>query len=85
VSGYYAAGSRPPSARSVADAVLCAQIADVHAASYDVYGVRKMHIALGRGGVTIGRDLAPYNRLAITCRQSHVSYSPLSHGGKKAM
>jgi putative transposase len=56
VSGYYAAKSRPPSARTVADAVLCGQIAAVHAANYGVYGVRKMHAAMRRDGVQIGRD-----------------------------
>jgi putative transposase len=56
VSGYYAAKSRPPSARTVADAALCGQIAEVHAANYGVYGVRKMHAALRRDGVQAGRD-----------------------------
>jgi putative transposase len=56
VSGYYAAKTRPPSARSLADAALGEQIAEVHAANYGVYGVRKMHTALGRAGVQIGRD-----------------------------
>jgi transposase InsO family protein len=56
VSGYYAAKTRPPSARAVADAALCEQISAVHAANYSVYGVRKMHDALRRAGVNIGRD-----------------------------
>jgi putative transposase len=56
VSGYYAAKTRPPSARAVADAVLCEQITATHAANYSVYGVRKMHTALHRGGVAVGRD-----------------------------
>jgi putative transposase len=56
VSGYYAAKTRPPSARSLVDAALGEQIAEVHAANYGVYGVRKMHTALGRAGVQIGRD-----------------------------
>ena len=56
VSGYYAAKTRPPSARSIADAALCEQIAAVHQANYSVYGVRKMHDALHRAGVPIGRD-----------------------------
>jgi putative transposase len=64
VSGYYAAKKRPPSARAVADAALCQQISAVHAANYDVYGVRKMHDALHRAGVPIGRD-----RLARLMRQ----------------
>ena len=56
VSGYYAAKTRPPSARAIADAALCEQIAAVHEANYGVYGVRKMHTALRRAGVEIGRD-----------------------------
>ena len=56
VSGYYAAKTRPPSARSVADAALCEQVSAVHEANYSVYGVRKMHDALRRAGVPIGRD-----------------------------
>jgi transposase InsO family protein len=56
VSDYYAAKTRPPSARALADAALGEQIRQIHAANYDVYGVRKMHTALGRAGVTLGRD-----------------------------
>jgi putative transposase len=56
VSGYYAAKTRSPSARQVADAALCERISAVHAANYSVYGVRKMHDALRRAGVPIGRD-----------------------------
>jgi transposase InsO family protein len=64
VSGYYATKSRPPSARAVADAKMCEQITAVHEANYGVYGVRKMHAALRRDGVSIGRD-----RLARLMRQ----------------
>jgi putative transposase len=56
VSGYYAAKIRPPSARAVADAALAEQIRTVHAANYGVYGVRKMHAALRREDVQVGRD-----------------------------
>jgi putative transposase len=56
VSGYYAAKARPPSARSLADAVLGERIRAVHAANYGVYGVRKVHAALARDGLAIGRD-----------------------------
>ncbi len=41
-STYYAAKSRPPSARSVADAELGEVIAAEHEANYGVYGARKM-------------------------------------------
>lgn len=56
VSGYYAAKTRPPSARSVADAVLGERIRRLHEVNYGVYGVRKVHAALRRDGVTVGRD-----------------------------
>ena len=56
VSGYYAAKTRPPSARQVADKAWCEQIRAVHEANYSVYGVRKMHDALQRAGAEIGRD-----------------------------
>jgi putative transposase len=53
---FYAAKSRPPSARAVRDEQLTTQIARLHAANYSVYGVRKMHAALRREGVQVGRD-----------------------------
>lgn len=56
VSGYYAAKTRPPSARAVADAALSEQIRQVHQDNYGVYGVRKMNTALHRAGLEIGRD-----------------------------
>jgi putative transposase len=56
VSGYYVAKGRPPSARAVRDAALCERIALLHKENYGVYGVRKMHAALRRDGVEVGRD-----------------------------
>jgi putative transposase len=53
---YYAAKTRPASARAVRDAELKPRIAKVHAANYGVYGARKMHAVLRRGGIDIGRD-----------------------------
>ena len=50
-STYYAAKSRPPSARSVADAVLDERIVATHASNFGVYGVRKMWKSLNREGV----------------------------------
>jgi putative transposase len=49
-STYYAAKTRPASARSVRDAALSAQIRLVHEANYGVYGVRKVHAQLRRDG-----------------------------------
>ena len=53
---YYAAKTRPPSARAVRDAQLKRAIAGVHAGNYGVYGVRKVHAELRRVGVEVGRD-----------------------------
>jgi putative transposase len=54
---YYAARSRPPSARAVRDEALKAVIGAVHQDNYGVYGVRKMQAALRREkGLVVGRD-----------------------------
>ena len=57
-SSYYAAKSRPPSARAIRDQALKVDIARVHAANFGVYGVRKLWWALRRQGTQIGRDHA---------------------------
>ena len=55
-STYYAACSRPPSARAVNDEVLKAAILETHKENYGVYGARKVWIALRRKGIDVGRD-----------------------------
>lgn len=55
-SSYYAARSRPASARAVRDALVGADIGRIHRANYAVYGARKVWHALRREGVAIGRD-----------------------------
>jgi putative transposase len=57
-SSYYAAKSRPPSARAIADEALKVDISRLHAANFGVYGVRKLWWALQRQGTRIGRDHA---------------------------
>ena len=57
-SSYYAAKSRPPSARAIRDQALKVDITRVHAANFGVYGVRKLWRALRRQGTLIGRDHA---------------------------
>ena len=47
-SSYYAAKTRPPSARSLADEQHRVVIRKVHKDNYGVYGVRKMHAELNR-------------------------------------
>ncbi|GAA2017191.1 hypothetical protein GCM10009719_30130 [Nocardioides kribbensis] len=54
-STYYAAKSRPPSARAVADEQRLALMRRVHEENYGVYGVRKMHAELNRRGHRIAR------------------------------
>lgn len=54
-STYYAAKTRPPSARAVADAALSEVITVEHAANYGVYGARKMWKHLHRAGHMVAR------------------------------
>lgn len=54
--GYYAAKSRPASARQLRDEQLKTELARLHAENYGVYGIRKMHAELRRAGHDVGRD-----------------------------
>ncbi|WP_183093191.1 IS3 family transposase, partial [Nocardioides stalactiti] len=54
-SSYYAAKTRPPSPRAVADQQRLEMIRRVHVDNYGVYGVRKMHAELNRRGHRIAR------------------------------
>ncbi len=54
-STYYAAKTRPPSARTIRDAELVENIKVAHEANLGVYGARKIHAELGREGVTVAR------------------------------
>jgi putative transposase len=54
-STYYARKHRPLSARATSDAALLAQIRQVHAANYGVYGARRIWKQLGRLGVQVAR------------------------------
>jgi len=55
-STYYAATSRPPSAREVRDDQLKPEIERVHKENFDVYGVEKMWKQLRRESIAVGRD-----------------------------
>jgi putative transposase len=55
-STYYAARSRPPSARALRDAELLDEIVRVHRANFGVYGVEKLWRQLLREGIDVGRD-----------------------------
>ena len=54
-SGYYAAKSRPLSARALRDAELVEDIKVAHRANLGVYGARKIHAELNREGVPVAR------------------------------
>jgi len=54
-STYYAARSRPESARVVRDRELTGKIERVHEANYGVYGARKVWAELNRQGAEIAR------------------------------
>jgi putative transposase len=55
-STYYAARSRPPSARSRRDALLMPILLALWVANYRVYGARKLWKAARRAGHDVGRD-----------------------------
>ena len=54
-STYYAARTRPPSARARADEVTLAKIRQVHASNYGVYGARKTWRCLARADYRVAR------------------------------
>jgi len=55
-STYYAALSRPPSARQLRDRSLKVEIARVHKENFDVYGTEKVWKQLRREDIEVGRD-----------------------------
>ena len=55
-STYYAAKSRPPSARAMRDAVMIPILVALWTANYRVYGAHKLWKAARRAGHDIGRD-----------------------------
>jgi putative transposase len=55
-STYYAATSRPPSARAVSDAQLTPEILRVWKEHFEVYGAEKIWRQLRREGFEVGRD-----------------------------
>lgn len=55
-STYYAAKTRPPSARQQSDESLLEDVKRIHGDNYNAYGVRKLWHALRREGTPVGRD-----------------------------
>ena len=54
-SGYYASANRPPSARSKADGELAEEIVAAHRRSRRRYGSPRVHRALRKKGICVGR------------------------------
>ena len=54
-STYYAAKTRPPSARAVRDAALVPLLREAHKLNLGVYGARKLHAELNREGTRVAR------------------------------
>lgn len=55
-SAYYERATGRRSARAVADEQLVTVIRRVHEENFEAYGYRKLHIALRRRGIEVGRD-----------------------------
>ena len=55
-STYWSAKTRPPSARSLSDAILAPLLVALFVANYSVYGRRKLTKAARRAGIDVGRD-----------------------------
>jgi putative transposase len=55
-STYYAAKTRPPSARALCDQELKAEVGRVHQDNFGVYGMEKVWRQLNREGIPVGRD-----------------------------
>jgi putative transposase len=71
-SGYYAAASRPPSARSIRHAWLTDLIVQIHAASRSTYGAPRVHAELRLGrGITVG-----HNAVAMLMRRAGLQGMP---------
>jgi putative transposase len=75
-SSYYAARSRPPSARAIADGELKTRISEIHRENFAVYGARKVWRVLHREGEPVGRDrvarLMSSLGLAGAVRERHI-------------
>jgi putative transposase len=66
-STYYAAVSRPPSARQRSDERLKGEITRVHRANFGVYGIEKVWRQLNREGITVGRDRVARLMVQLHC------------------
>lgn len=84
-SSYYAAKSRPVSARARRHAAMTAVLMALWSANYRVYGTRKLWKAARRGGYDIGRDqVARLMRAAGICGVSRRRRVPSTRRDPKA-
>jgi transposase InsO family protein len=67
LSSYYAAKTRPPSARAVRDAQLESEIRRVYVENFEVYGARKVWRQLGREGIRVARCTVERLMRALGC------------------
>ena len=67
-SSYYAARSRPPSARALADEQLKPKISEIHRENFAVYGAYKVWRVLRRSGENVGPPSYPSSCVScFTC------------------
>jgi len=76
-SSYYARRSRPPSARSLRDETLKAEISKVHKDNYSVLGARKMHVILNRPEIAERHGAGHVAR--CTARAAHARHGSARH------
>jgi len=83
-SGYYAWSGRPPSARSVADALLRERIEAIHKKSSGTYGRPRIHAELKEEGMRVGaKRIARLTGEAGIVGVSRRKGPPLPHGEKE--
>lgn len=75
-STYYAARSRPPSARAITDALLTEEIQRVFEANYGVYGARKVWRQLHREAIRVGRRTSPHPSGSLPGRYGRRNHRP---------
>ncbi len=73
-SGYYAARSRPPSARDERQSSLTTKIRDVHLASRETYGAPRVHAELSIQGIACCR-----NTVAKLMRRAQIMPKAIRH------
>ena len=73
-SGYYAARSRPPSARDERQSSLTTKIVDVHLASRETYGAPRVHAELSIQGIACCR-----NTVAKLMRRAQIMPKAIRH------